>query len=113
MKDPDTVSRQVALRLSAEMDPSLGRCVDGILRKSPGTDPDALVNAGTIGAFIIAASHVGCGLAAGLRQRTDRPSRLWLSDQLRREMGVDEGMSPDHDMVIDAVVDSLAAGEID
>lgn len=108
LKDPGDVARRAALRLGAEMDPSLPRCVDTILRDSPGTDPDELVRAGSLGAFIIACCHVGVGIDAEQRRRTERPSMLWLADQLRREMGIDEGMSHDHDTVIDAVVHVLS-----
>jgi|APTNR8051073442_1049403.scaffolds.fasta_scaffold57661_1 hypothetical protein len=109
LKDPDDLARRAALRLGAEMDPALPRCVDTILRESPGTAPDDLVRGGTLGAFIVACCHVGCGIDAENRRRTERPSALWLADQLRREMGIDEGMSHDHDAVIDAVVHVLSA----
>jgi hypothetical protein len=106
---PETIARLAAARLAADMDPGLPACVDRILRLSNGTVPDTLADPGTLGSFIVATAHLGCALPAVL-SRNPLSARADLEAQLRRVMGIDEGVSADHDNVIEAVVAELAAG---
>lgn len=105
--DPVTVARSSAQELGAEMDPGLPGCVERILGRSRGA-VGVSADGDTLGAFIVAAADAGCRLVAAFAARTgERPATPFLKRQLQREMGIDEGMSPDHDTVIDTVVEVL------
>lgn len=87
------------------MDPGLPGCVERILVRSRGTDAAPLPNGDTLGAFIVAAADAGCRVVGEFRGRAgERPAHSFLERQLRRQMGIDEGMSPDRDAVVDTVV---------
>lgn len=66
--DPDDVARQAAQDLGAEMDPGLPACVQNILTHSPSSDPGSLINADSLGAFIVATARAGVRIIADLRE---------------------------------------------
>ena len=101
------IARDAAERLSAEMCPGLPDGVARVLAKGDGTGSDGPPDGGDLASLVVAASWVGCRLYAELRARTDRPAAVYLEQKLRREMGMDEGMSDDHDRMIEAVVEAL------
>ncbi|MCW5700558.1 MAG: hypothetical protein KIT00_12025 [Rhodospirillales bacterium] len=105
--DPDDVARQAAQDLGAEMDPGLPACVQNILTHSPSSDPGSLINADSLGAFIVATARAGVRIIADLRENLAPPGHALVQRRLQREMGIDEGMSPDHDTVIDTIVETL------
>lgn len=105
MPEPAAVAREAAEELGAEMDPGLPGCVERILVRSRGTDAAGLANGDTLGAFIVAAADAGCRVVGDFRADAgERPARPFIERHLRRQMGIDEGMSPERDAVIDTVV---------
>jgi hypothetical protein len=104
------IARDAAERLSAEMCPGLPDDVARVLGKGDGIGSDGPPDGGDLASLIVAASWVGCRLYADLRRRTDRPAAVYLERKLRREMGIDEGLSDDLDRMIEAVVDVLMQG---
>lgn len=110
MAEPRDVARRAALRLGAEMDPSFPNRVERVLARNgdSGTSgTDGLGDGHDLGTFLVTAAHMACGIHDALITRTDRPARIFVEQRLRREMGIDEGMSPDHDSIIDAVADAV------
>ena len=105
--EPGAIARDAAERLSAEMCPGLPDDVARVLGKGDGIGSDGPSDGGDLASLIVAASRVGCALYAELRARTDRPAAVYLERKLRREMGIDEGLSDDLDRMIEAVVDAL------
>lgn len=105
--EPDAIARDIAERLAAEMCPGLPDDVARVLAKRDGTGADRPRDGGDLASLVVAASHVGCDLYGALRERTDRPAAVYLESKLRREMGIDAGLSDDLDRMIEAVVDSL------
>ena len=105
--EPGAVARAAAARLAAEMCPGLPDNVARVLAKGDGPGADGFSDGGDLASLVVAAAHVGCRLYADLRARTDRPAAVYLEQKLRREMGIDEGLSDDLDRMIDAVVDAL------
>lgn len=107
MAEPRDVARRAALRLGAEMDPSLPNRVERVLARNGDSGAGGLGDGHDLGTFLVAAAHMACGIHDALIIRTDRPARVFVEQRLRREMGIDEGMSPDHDSIIDAVADAV------
>lgn len=105
--EPGAIARKTAARLAAEMCPGLPDDVARVLGKGDGTGSEGPSDGGDLASLIVAASRVGCTLYAELRARTDRPAAIYLEQKLRREMGIDEGLSDDLDRMIEAVVDAL------
>ncbi|TVR98901.1 MAG: hypothetical protein EA406_05330 [Rhodospirillales bacterium] len=95
------------MRLGAEMDPSFPNRVERVLARNGEADTHGLTDGHDLGTFLVTAAHIACGIHAALIRRTDRPARVFVEERLRREMGIDEGMSPDHDSIIDAVADAV------
>jgi len=108
--EPGMIARDTADKLAAEMCPGLPDDVARILGKGDGIGSDGPSDGGDLASLIVAASRVGCGLYAELRARTDRPAAVYLEQKLRREMGIDEGLSDDLDRMIEAVVSALMQG---
>jgi hypothetical protein len=108
--EPGMIARAAAEKLAAEMCPGLPDDVARILGKGDGTGSEGPADGGDLASLIVAASRVGCTLYTELRARTDRPAAVYLEQKLRREMGIDEGLSDDLDRMIDAVVDALMRG---
>jgi hypothetical protein len=108
--EPGAIARTTAVVLAAEMCPGVTDDVAGILAKGDGTGSDEPSDGGDLASLIVAASYVGCRLYADLRRRTDRPAAVHLEQKLRREMGIDAGLSDDLDRMIEAVVDALMQG---
>jgi len=102
----DAIARDAAERLSAEMCPGLPDNAR-VLGKDDGIGSDGPSDGGDLASLIVAASYVGYRLYADLRRRTDRPAAVYLEQKLRREMGIDEGLSDDLDRMIEGVVDAL------
>jgi hypothetical protein len=108
--EPGTIARTTAAMLAAEMCPGVPDDVGRILAKGDGSGADGFSDGGDLASLIVAASYVGCRLYADLRRRTDRPAAVYLEQKLRREMGIDVGLSDDLDRMIEAVVDALMQG---
>lgn len=98
------IARQAALDLSATMDPSLSSCVDRVLSANAGANPKDPLEAGDLASFLVVAAGIVCRIHSDLRRRTEAPARGYMEHRLRSEMGIDEGLSPDHDSVIEALV---------
>jgi hypothetical protein len=108
--EPGAVGRTTAAMRAAEMCPGLPDDVARVLGKGDGTGLERPSDGGDLASLIVAASVVGCSLYTELRARTDRPAAVYLERKLRREMGIDEGLSDDLDRMIEAVVDALMRG---
>ncbi|MGF1641383.1 MAG: hypothetical protein ACFCUO_10590 [Rhodospirillales bacterium] len=108
--EADAIARAAAARLAAEMCPGLPAAVARIVaaRGEPGTGDPA--DSADLASMVVVASRLGCDLLAELRARTDRPAAGYLERRLRREMGIDEGMSDDLDRMVEAVVAALFDG---
>lgn len=106
----EMVARQAALDLSAEMDPSLSSRVDRVLSARIGADPKDPLDGRDLASFLVVAAGIACQIHGELRRRTDVPARSYLERRLRSEMGIDEGISPDHDSVVEALVAALLHG---
>jgi hypothetical protein len=103
----ERIARRAALDLSGAMDPSLSARVECVLSAAAGEDPKDPLDGGDLASFLIVAAGVACRLHSDLKQRTDTPSRSYLERRLRSEMGIDEGLSPDHDIIVEALVAAL------
>lgn len=99
-----TIARQAALDLSATMDPSLASCVERVLGANSGANPKDPLEGSDLASFLVVAAGIACRIHGDLRRRTDAPGRGYMEQRLRSEMGIDEGLSPDHDSVIEALV---------
>lgn len=110
MTNSERIARRAALDLGAAMDPSLSGRVERVLNAAAGTDPEDPLDGGDLASFLVVAAGVACRLHGDLKQRTDTPSRSYLERRLRSEMGVDEGLSPDHDTIVEALVAALLRG---
>ena len=108
--EPGAVGRTTAAMRAAEMCPGLPDDVAGVLGKGDGTGSERPSEGGDLASRIVAASVVGCALYTEPRARTDRPAAVYLERKLRREMGIDEGLSDDLDRMFEAVVDALMRG---
>jgi hypothetical protein len=105
--EPGAIARTTAAMLAEEMCPGMLNDVARILPKGDRAGSDKPSDGGDIASLIVAASYVGCRLYTDLRRRTDRPVAAYLEQKLRREMGIDAGLSHDLDRMIEAVVDTL------
>jgi hypothetical protein len=110
VSSPDAVAERAAGKLSAEMDPSIPARVARVLQSRATAGPAAKPARDGLAQFLVAAADAGCSLRAAIGGTVGESARFLLGRRLRREMGIDEGMSPDHDLVIDAVVDALISG---
>jgi hypothetical protein len=110
LSDSATIAERAAMELSAEMDPSLPSRVSRVLQSRVAQGRDARPSRDDLASFLVAAAEAGCALCAATGGTVGGRGRFLLARRLRREMGIDEGMSPDHDRVIDAVVEALMAG---
>lgn len=106
------IARQTALDLSATMDPSLSLCVDRVLSASSAANPKDPSEGSDLASFLVVAAGVACRIHGDLRRRTGTPGRGYMEDRLRSEMGIDEGLSPDHDSVIEALVAAVLRSPI-
>jgi hypothetical protein len=100
----EKIARQAALDLSAAMDPSLSSRVDRVFSAASGADPKDPLDGGDLASFLVVAAGVACRIHGDLRSRTESPARSYIERRLRSEMGIDEGISPDHDAVVEALV---------
>jgi hypothetical protein len=92
------------------MDPSLSARVERVLSAAAGADPKDPLEGDDLASFLVVAAGVACRLHGDLKRRTDTPSPRYLERRLRSEMGIDEGLSPDHDNIIEALVAALLRG---
>ncbi len=104
MVDAETIARRAALNLSAEMDPCLSSRVDRVLSATTGANPKDPLDGGDLASFLVVAAGVACKIHGDLSRRTDLPARSYMERRLRSEMGIDEGLSPDHDNVVEALI---------
>ena len=107
MTDTETIARRAALALSAEMDPSLSSRVDRVLSASTGPNPKNPLEGRDLASFLVVAAGIACKIHDDLSRRTEAPARSYMERRLRSEMGIDEGLSPDHDYVVEALVAAL------
>jgi hypothetical protein len=103
----EIIARQAALDLSAEMDPSLSSRVDRVLSANTGANPKNPLDGHDLASFLVVAAGIACQIHGDLRRRTEVPARSYMERRLRSEMGIDEGISPDHDTVVEALVAAL------
>ena len=103
----ETVARQAALDLNAEMDPSLSSRVDRVLSANTGAHPKDPLDGRDLASFLVVAAGIACQIHEDLKRRTQAPARNYMERRLRSEMGIDEGISPDHDSVVEALVAAL------
>ncbi|MCP5365739.1 MAG: hypothetical protein H6905_11030 [Hyphomicrobiales bacterium] len=104
------IARQAAQRLGAEMDPSLPACVERALQKRFSLPSETLFDGDDIGTFIVTSATAGCRIYAEIAEKSIQPSFGYIERKLRSEMGIDEGMSPDHDNVIETIASTLTNG---
>ncbi|MGZ9107114.1 MAG: hypothetical protein ACXW3M_15205 [Rhodoplanes sp.] len=107
MTDSERIAKRAALDLSAAMDPSLSSRVDRVLSAATAADPKDPLDGGDLASFLVAAAGIACRIHTDLKRRTDSPSWSYMERRLRSEMGIDEGVSPDHDNIVDALVAAL------
>ena len=105
--DRERIAKHAALDLGAVMDPLLSSRVDRVLSAATGADPKDPLDGGDLASFLVAAAGIACRIYADLKRRTGSPSRSYMERRLRSEMGVDEGMSSDHDNIVEALVAAL------
>lgn len=92
------------------MDPSLPACVERALHKRFSLPADTLFDGDDIGTFIVTSAAAGCRIYAEMAVKSKQASFGYLERKLRSEMGIDEGMSPDHDNVIETIASELIDG---
>lgn len=105
----ETVARRAAAELGAEMDPSLPARIEGVLSRSSGTRPDRLCSADALASFLVASAHIGYEMMAAWPADAASAPRFEIADHLARAMGVDPGMSADHERIVEAVAAAIAA----
>jgi hypothetical protein len=110
VRDSERIARRAALDLSAAMDPSFSLRVDRVLSAATGADPQDPLDGGDLASFLVAAAGIACRIHSDLKRRTDTPSRSYMERRLRSEMGIDEGLSGDHDNIIEALIAALLHG---
>ena len=99
----ETIARQAALDLSAEMDPSLSSRVERVLSANTGANPKDPLDGRDLASFLVVAAGIACRIHGDLIRRTEAPARSYMESRLRSEMGIDEGISPDHDTIVEAL----------
>lgn len=107
---PEMIARRAAAVLGADMDPSFPARVENVLQRSPSTRPGALFSQDALASFLVAAAHLGAEIAASLRQGFGTADTGLLADHLARAMGIDPGISADHERIVETVADSIANG---
>ncbi|MDG4574790.1 MAG: hypothetical protein P9C36_05930 [Defluviicoccus sp.] len=107
---PEMIARRAAAVLGADMDPSFPARVESVLQCSPSTRPDALCSQDALASFVVAAADLGAEIAASLRQGCGTVDTGLLADHLARAMGIDPGISADHERIVEAVADSIENG---
>jgi hypothetical protein len=106
--EAEAIARRAAERLGAEMDPALPGGVARVLTRSRRSPDGDLPDGADLATFVVAAAAFGCRLSAGT-SGTAEPTRATLERRLRRQFGIDEDMSPDHETIIDAVAEAICA----
>jgi hypothetical protein len=91
--EAEAIARRAAERLGAEMDPALPDGVARVLTRSRRSPDGDLPDGADLATFVVAAAAFGCRLSAGT-SGTAEPTRATLERRLRRQFGIDEGMSP-------------------
>ena len=107
---PAMVARRAAAVLGAEMDPSFPARVENVLQRSASTRPDGVCSQDALASFVVAAAHLGAEIAASLRQSFGTAATRPLADRLARALGIDPGISADHERIIETVADAIANG---
>lgn len=107
---PEAIGRLTASVLGAEMDPSFPARIETVFQRSASTRPDAVCSQDPLASFVVAAAHVGAEIAASLRQSCGTAAARPLADRLARAMGIDPGISADHERIVEAVADAIANG---
>lgn len=107
---PEMIARRAAAVLGADMDPSFPARVENVLQRSPSTRPDVVCSQDALASFVVAAAHLGAEIAASQRQSFGTADAGLLADHLARAMGVDPGISADHERIVQTVADSIVNG---
>lgn len=102
-RDAATIARLAARILAADADPSYPARVDALLRRAAGAREHAR---DPLAAFVLAAAEWGCR-AAPASVADERLADAYL----RRQLGVDEGMAPDHERILAAIAEALTSDE--
>lgn len=107
---PEMIARRAAAVLGADMDPTFPARVEKVLQRSPSTRPESVCSQDALASFVVAAAHLGAEIAVSLRQSFGTVASGPLADHLARAMGVDPGISADHERIVEAVADSIVNG---
>ena len=107
---PAMIARRAAALLGAEMDPSFPARVENVLQRSASTRPDAVCSQDALASFVVVAAHLGAEIAASLEERLGTAATRPLADRLARAMGIDPGISADHERIVETVADTIANG---
>lgn len=105
---PEMIARRAAAALGADMDPSLPARVEAVLQHSAATPPDTMWSRDALACFIVAAAHLGAEIASSLRESFGMAATRPLADRLARAMGIDPGISADHERIVETVAESIA-----
>jgi hypothetical protein len=106
----EAIARRAALDLSAAMDPSLSSRVERVLGANSGANPKDPLDGRDLASFLVVAAGIACKIHGDLSRRTEAPARSYMERRLRSEMGIDEGISPDHDTIVEALVAAVLHG---
>ncbi|MFZ1413952.1 MAG: hypothetical protein WAS73_05150 [Defluviicoccus sp.] len=104
---PEMIARRAAAVLGADMDPSFPARVEAVLQQSASTRPDTVCSRDALASFVVAAAHLGAEIAASLRGSLGTTATRPLADRLARAMGIDPGISADHERIVETVADSI------
>jgi hypothetical protein len=104
------IARRTAAVLGAEVDPSFPARVENVLQRSASTRPDAVCSQDGLASFVVAAAHLGAEIAASMPDKLGTAAARPLVDRLARALGIDPGISADHERIIEAVADSITNG---
>lgn len=107
MDDISELARRAALRLGADMDPSLPGRVERVLDaggKKGDKDP---LDGRDLASFLVVSAGVLCRIYGDLNDRMRAPAYAFLERRLQSEMGIDEGISRDRETIIEALVTEI------
>lgn len=99
MLDPDVIARETARAIAADIDPSLPSRVEKALT--------ALTRDCTA-AFLVDAARHACRLGNGALPDGKRQAPFVLEQRLRREFGLNDGMSAEFDAIVAAIAEQVA-----
>lgn len=107
---PD-LARRAALRLGAEMDPGLPGRVERVLTADEQGGLQRALEGHDLASFLVATAAIACRVYQELRRKTETPAAVYLERRLQSEMGIDAGTAPDREVIIEALVAEVMAGQ--